>query len=54
VLGGEDFEDFGPLELRLFDYAEPQGTDGFVGYSFFANHVVCIDMNRNAMRVRRS
>ena len=54
VLGGENFEDFGPLELRLFDYAEPQATDGFIGHSFFARHVVCIDTAARAFRVRRS
>jgi hypothetical protein len=49
ALGGEDF---GPLELRLFDYQEPQGTDGFVGYSFFATHVVCIDFPGQRLLVR--
>jgi hypothetical protein len=53
VLGGEDFEDFGPLELRLLDYAEPEGTDGFIGHSFFARHVVCVDFQRKAFVVRR-
>ncbi len=49
VLGGIDF---GPLELRLFDYQEPQGTDGFVGYSFFATHIVCIDFQSHRLLVR--
>ncbi len=40
VLGGTDF---GPLTLEVYDYAEPAGTDMFIGYNFFANHVVCID-----------
>lgn len=40
VLGGTDF---GPLTLDVYDYAEPAGTDMFIGYNFFANHVVCID-----------
>lgn len=40
VLGGTDF---GPLTLDVADYAEPAGTDMFIGYSFFVNHVVCVD-----------
>ncbi len=40
VLGGSDF---GPLELHVADYAEPAGTDMFIGYTFFVNHIVCID-----------
>ncbi len=40
ILGGSDF---GPLKLVVADYAEPAGTDMFIGYSFFINHVVCID-----------
>jgi hypothetical protein len=50
-LGGVDF---GPLELRMFDYEEPRGTDGFVGRGFFAVNVVCIDMLGKALRIRRS
>ncbi len=40
VLGGSDF---GPLDLVVADYTEPAGTDMFIGYSFFINHIVCID-----------
>ena len=32
--------DFGPLQFRLLSFAEPAEVDGFVGYDFFANHVV--------------
>lgn len=35
--------DFGPLKLDVYDYAEPAGTDMFIGYNFFATHIVCID-----------
>jgi hypothetical protein len=48
-LGGEDF---GPLGLRSFDFAEPAGVDGFVGANFFANHVVCVDFPNARLRVR--
>ncbi len=40
ILAGSDF---GPLQLVVADYAEPAGTDMFIGYSFFIKHVVCID-----------
>lgn len=36
-------KDFGPLKLDVYDYAEPAGTDMFIGYNFFAHHVVCVD-----------
>jgi hypothetical protein len=36
--------DFGPLDFRVFDFSQPQGADGFIGYNFFAQHVVCIDL----------
>jgi hypothetical protein len=49
MLGGTDF---GPLALRAFDYQEPQGTDGFVGHSFFATHVVCVDFQSRRLLVR--
>lgn len=49
-LGGADF---GPLELRAFDYAEPAGTDGFIGYNFFARHIVCIDFPGKRFLIRR-
>ncbi len=35
---------FGPMELRMFDFGEPAEVDGFIGYDFFARNVVCIDM----------
>ena len=31
--------------------AEPQATDGFIGHSFFARHVVCIDTAGRAFRI---
>lgn len=50
LLGGVDF---GPLKLTVFDYTEPSGTDAFVGYNFFAKHVVCIDFPANRFLVQR-
>lgn len=47
-------EDFGPLPLRLFDFVEPAEVDGYIGYDFFASHVVCIDMKNEHLLVRRS
>ena len=44
---------FGPLQLRVFDYVEPAGTDGFIGYTFFEHNVVCIDFPRNRLFVRK-
>jgi hypothetical protein len=48
-LGGVDF---GPLELRPFEFAEPAGVDGFIGANFFATHVACIDFPNNRLLVR--
>ena len=47
-------EDFGPLPLRLFGFAEPAEVDGFVGHDFFASHVVCIDLAGQKFLVRPS
>jgi hypothetical protein len=49
-LGGADF---GPLRLVVANYAEPAGTDMFVGYNFFANHIVCIDFPGHRFLIRR-
>jgi hypothetical protein len=50
VLGGADF---GPLKLVVADYAEPAGTDMFIGYSFFINHVVCVDFPGKRFLIQR-
>jgi len=50
VLGGADF---GPLKLDLSDYAEPAGTDMFIGYNFFASHIVCIDFPGKRLLIQR-
>lgn len=49
VLGPKDF---GPMQLRLLEFTEPAGVDGFVGHDFFANHVVCIDFGGKRFLVR--
>jgi hypothetical protein len=50
VLG---IRDFGPLEFQVLDYTEPVGSDGFVGYNFFAKHVVCIDFPGKRFLIRK-
>jgi hypothetical protein len=45
--------DFGPLKLDVADYAEPSGTDMFIGYNFFAKHVVCIDFPGQRLLIQR-
>jgi hypothetical protein len=44
--------DFGPLKLHIADYAQPAGTDMFIGYNFFAQHIVCIDFPRHRFLIR--
>jgi hypothetical protein len=50
-LGGEDF---GPMQFRLFSFAEPAEVDGFVGHDFFARHVVCVDLGGQRFLIRSS
>jgi hypothetical protein len=45
--------DFGPLKLHIADYAQPAGTDMFIGYNFFARHIVCIDFPGHRFLIRR-
>jgi hypothetical protein len=45
-------EDFGPMQLYLFDFGEPAEVDGYIGYDFFARNVVCIDMSGRRFFVR--
>jgi hypothetical protein len=49
AMGGRNF---GPQELRPSRFVQPEGADGFLGYSFFANHVVCVDLTRKAFWIR--
>jgi hypothetical protein len=45
-------EDFGPMQLYMFDFGEPAEVDGYIGYDFFAKNVVCIDMRGKRFFVR--
>jgi hypothetical protein len=44
LLGGTNF---GPAQFQIWDLSLPPGFDGFVGYDFFAQHVVCLDFPRS-------
>ena len=44
--------DFGPLRLAAVDFRAPQNVDGFIGYNFFTDHVVCIDPFDRSVKVR--
>lgn len=48
-LGGRDV---GPLRFVVVDLRAPEGVDGYMGYNFFADHVVCIDPRRRMVRFR--
>jgi len=50
ALGGADF---GPLQFELDDLSLPPGFDGFIGYSFFAHHVVCMDFPEKKLLIQR-
>ncbi len=45
--------DFGPVELVGFEFSQPPGIDGFVGYNFFAVNGVCFDFPQSRLLVRR-
>ena len=49
LLGGTEF---GPVRFRSVDFEQPPGVDGFVGYDFFANHIVCIDFRSERFLIR--
>ena len=50
MLGGADF---GPLQFEIEDLSLPPGFDGFVGYNFFAHHIVCLDFLGNRLLIQR-
>ena len=50
MLGGADF---GPLQFEIEDLSLPPGFDGFVGYNFFAHHIVCLDFPGNRLLIQR-
>src|SRR6266404_5368620 len=45
--------DFGPLQFELDDLSLPPGFDGFIGYNFFAYHVVCMDFPEKKLLIQR-
>ena len=49
ILGGHQF---GPMELEVLDWGDMPPFDGFIGYDFFAKHVVCIDFPENRIFVQ--
>jgi hypothetical protein len=49
TLGGKEF---GPLQLAAVEFRAPLTVDGFIGYNFFSDHVVCIDPFDRIVRVR--
>ena len=49
TLGGGDF---GPWQFEIWDMSLP-GFDGFIGYDFFAKHVVCIDFPGSRVVIRQ-
>jgi len=49
TLGGTDF---GPWQFEIWDASLP-GFDGFIGYNFFAKHLVCVDFPGNRVVVGR-
>jgi hypothetical protein len=50
TLGGADF---GPLQFGVEDLSLPPGFDGFIGYNFFAHHIVCMDFPGNRLLIQR-
>ncbi len=44
--------EFGPIRFLSVDFEQPPGIDGFVGYDFFAKHVVCIDFDNERFLIR--
>jgi hypothetical protein len=49
TLGGTDF---GPLQFEIWDVSLPAGFDGFIGYNFFAHHIVCMDFPGNRLLIQ--
>jgi len=43
---------YGRMALRVLDFSQPPGIDGFIGNDFFAKHVVCIDFPGNRLLIQ--
>ena len=50
LVGGTEF---GPWTFEVVDLTLPPGFEGFVGYDFYARHVVCMDFPGKRLLVRR-
>jgi predicted aspartyl protease len=47
-----DGHDVGPLRFVVTDLRAPASVDGYLGYNFFADHVVCMDPRGRVVRLR--
>jgi len=47
-------QNFGPLQFVVLDLQDPDNVDGFIGYNFFLNHVVCIDPDQGEIRIHKN
>lgn len=45
-------QDAGPVQFVVADLKAPAAVDGYLGYDFFAGHVVCIDPQGQTVRFR--
>jgi len=45
--------DFGPLSFQIEELSLPPWFAGFIGYNFFAHHVVCLDFPQNQVLIQR-
>jgi hypothetical protein len=45
--------DFGPLNFQIEELSLPPWFAGFIGYNFFAHHVVCLDFPQNQVLIQR-
>jgi hypothetical protein len=45
---------FGPWTFEVVELSLPPGFEGFIGYDFYAKHVVCMDFPGKRLLVRRS
>jgi len=45
--------EFGPWQFEIADMSLPPGFDGFIGYNFFAEHIVCMDFPGSRLLIQR-
>jgi hypothetical protein len=45
--------DFGPWPFDILELTLPPGFDGFMGYNFFATHVVCMDFPGQRLLIQK-